>query len=69
MIREFHIFTSELGTHFTMNGMDEGASQDFPSLFEAVRHARNLPDSGEAIVVVHSEAGEALNRIPLHFHV
>ena len=64
MIADFHIFISLDDRVFTIkqDGMDE--SRVFPSLAEAIGNLRN---QSTGFVVIHDEAGNSANRIPLSF--
>ena len=64
MKREFHIFASRSDTRFVMKGVGEGFPREFDSLFEAALHARNLPGCDGGMMVIYSDDGHMVNRIP-----
>jgi hypothetical protein len=65
MNREFHIFASDFDTRFTIKGIKGRAPREFPSLFEAARHARGVSGNEDGFVVIYDQTGKAVNRIPL----
>jgi len=66
MNREFHIFASDSGSGFTMKGIKGRAPMQFPTLFEATRHARGESPHEDGLVVIYDQSGKVVNRIPFH---
>jgi len=64
MSREFHIFVSEADGRFLVKSIGEGYPREFPSLFEATRHARMHSGSAGGLMVIYDEDENAVNRIP-----
>jgi len=69
MKKEFHIFAGKANSQFIVKGVGEGYPREFPSLFEAARHARTRPGCEGGLVVIYDEEGVAVNRIPFGRHV
>jgi len=65
MNREFHIDALPMENRFILRSMGEGCPREFTSLFLAALHVRMQPDCGDGTLVIHDEAHQALNRIPL----
>jgi hypothetical protein len=65
MNRDFHIFASRSDTHFVIKGVGEGYPRAFTSLVDATRHARTQSGGEAGMVVIYSEDGPVVNRIPL----
>ena len=56
---------SRFGNRFVMKelgGDDE--KKEFPSLFQATRHARAIAGTADGAVVIYEESGKTMNRIP-----
>ncbi len=64
MKMEFHIFARKADTQYIVKGVGEGCSREFPSLFEAARHARSLSGVEGGSVVIYDEEDAMVNRIP-----
>ena len=64
MNREFHVMVSRLGNRFVMKELGGDEKREFPSLFQAARHARALAGSSDGASVIYEESGKTMNRIP-----
>lgn len=64
MSREFHISAFDLESRFTVQGPEGAKEEEFETLFEAARYAREHMDHAEGMVIVHN--GSETNSIPVH---
>jgi hypothetical protein len=55
---------SRLGNRFIMKELGCDERKEFPSLFQATRHARAIAGAEDGAVVIFEESGKSMNRIP-----
>jgi hypothetical protein len=55
-----------MGNRFIMKELGGDVQQEFPSLFQAARHARAMAGTADGAVVIYEESGRSMNRIPFN---
>jgi hypothetical protein len=55
-----------MGDRFTMKEVGGDVKIEFPSLFQAARHARAVAGTADGAVIIFEESGKTMNRIPFN---